>query len=62
MSAELLPAGLGKVDVVVVRSLLDICEREGAISIGNIDDLIEARPDSALTLSLRSATAEAAPG
>jgi hypothetical protein len=42
MRSELLPTGLGKVDVVVVRSLLDVCEREGAIGIGNVDDLVEA--------------------
>jgi hypothetical protein len=43
MSAELFPAGLGEVDVVVARSLLDVGERQGAVVIGNVDDLIEAR-------------------
>jgi threonine synthase len=41
MNAELVPIGLGKIDVVVTRGLLDICERLGAIGIGNVDHLIE---------------------
>ena len=43
MNAELMPIGLGKIDVVVVRRLLDVCERNSAIGIGNVGNLIEAR-------------------
>jgi threonine synthase len=43
MNAELVPIGLGKIDVVVARGLLDVCERLGAIGIGNVDHLIETR-------------------
>ena len=37
-----MPIGLGEIDVVVVRGLLDVCERQGAIGIGNVNNLIEA--------------------
>ena len=42
MNAELVPVGLGKIDVVVARGLLDVRERHGAIGIGNVGNLIKA--------------------
>src|SRR6516164_9129105 len=42
MNAELVPVRLGKIHVVVLRSLLDIRESERAIGFGHIDDLIES--------------------
>jgi hypothetical protein len=42
MNAELMPVGLGKVDVIVLRGLLDVGEGELAIGVGDIDDLIKA--------------------
>jgi len=41
MNAELVPVGLGKPHIVVLRSLLDIRESERSIGLGDIDDLIE---------------------
>ena len=42
MNAELMPVRLGKPDIVVLRSLLDIRESERSIGLGDIDDLIES--------------------
>src|SRR6266700_3644661 len=41
MSAELMPIGLGKIDVIMFRGFLDILERQSAIGVGRIDDLVE---------------------
>jgi hypothetical protein len=43
MNAELMPVGLGKIDVVEARRLLDVRESYFAVGIGYVDDLIEAR-------------------
>jgi hypothetical protein len=42
MNAEFMPVRLGKVHVVVARSLLNVRERQGPILIGNVDDLIKS--------------------
>ncbi len=41
MDAELAPIRLGKIDAVVLRGLLDVRERYGAIGIGNVGHLVE---------------------
>lgn len=42
MNTELVPIRLGEIDIVVARCLLDVCERHGAVGIGNVGNLIEA--------------------
>jgi hypothetical protein len=42
MNAELTPIRLRKVDVIVLRGLLDVCKGELAIGVRDIDDLIKA--------------------
>ena len=43
MIAQVVPRRCRKVDVVVVCSFLDVRERQSAIGIGDVDDLIEPR-------------------
>ena len=38
-----MPVGLREVDVVVLRGLLDVRERQRALVVGDVDHLIEAR-------------------
>src|SRR5580704_13115350 len=43
MDTELVPVGFREIDAVVLRSLFDVREGQGAIGLGNIEHLIEAR-------------------
>src|SRR5579863_4503600 len=43
VNAEFVPVSLGQVDVVELRGLLDVSEGQGAVRIGDFDNLIEAR-------------------
>ena len=43
MDAQFVPRRFREVDVVVVRSFLDVRERQRTVSIGDVDNLIEPR-------------------
>src|SRR5271155_398863 len=41
MNAQVVPRRFREVDVVVLCSFLDVCERQRTVGIGDVDDLIE---------------------
>jgi hypothetical protein len=52
MNAKLVPVGLGKVHLVVVRSFLNVRECHNPVGIGDIDNLVKPRDRVAYVLSV----------